>query len=758
MRAFIVEDDFAMRQVLEEKVRLYGYEVNAYEDATSALNAYRTTFAHLVFLDLGLPDMDGTELCRRIRAYPRGKYSLIVILSARRTPQDIQAALEAGADDYLTKPIELDFLDVRFTIIARQLHNVQQRKHAEEALLAHQEHLEQLVEARTHKLSQAVTEAQRLNDQLRQAMADRERAEELTRKLVTAIETIPLGVTITNLNGEIMYVNPADATMHGYTIEELLGKDIGIFAPPEYRNPLPPERIEALGIRVRESVNLHKDRGVFPVSLISTLVKTQQGEPMAIVTTCEDITTRKRAEEALRKSEQQYRLLAENVTDGIGIIQHERWVFGNVVLCSLFGCTLEQLVEKDDTELYPQACQTQAKHLHRQVEAGREPAMEEPFEFSISRNEREIWIESLHRQILWEGRSAILVTMRDITASKLKEMEHRREQRQLRKELITLKTSMRDRYRFGDIIGKSRVMQEVYELILSAAAVDDHVVVYGESGTGKELIAMTIHHLSHRQKNAFIPVNCGAIPEALFEDEAFGHRKGAFTGAHANAPGFFDAAHNGSLFLDEVGELNSAMQVKLLRALGGGGYTPVGSQTVKCSNVRIIAATNRNLKELVRQEHMREDFFYRIHVIAITVPPLRERKEDLPLLIDYFLQQYDKSFRYSTFPAHVLEHMYAYDWPGNVRELENTLKRYVTTHHLDFIGAIKDQPAQSRTPEPAMLPGDARLREALAAYEKELILHTLDRYHWNKTKAAKKLGLSRQSLLRRLEKYEILDN
>ena len=220
--------------------------------------------------------------------------------------------------------------------------------------------------------------------------------------------------------------------------------------------------------------------------------------------------------------------------------------------------------------------------------------------------------------------------------------EHKLEEQQFRKENIRLKTSIRERFKFGDIIGKNRSMQEVYEKITKAAVSNANVIIYGESGTGKELVAREIHRLSDDHDRPFIPVNCSAIPENLFESEFFGYKKGAFTGALVDKPGFFDLADGGTLFLDELGEIDLSAQVKLLRVLDGSGYTPIGGQDFKQVNVRIIAATNRDLKEDVKNGRIREDFFYRIHVIPITLPPLRERKDDLPLLIEHFLSMYTK--------------------------------------------------------------------------------------------------------------------
>jgi transcriptional regulator with PAS, ATPase and Fis domain len=234
-------------------------------------------------------------------------------------------------------------------------------------------------------------------------------------------------------------------------------------------------------------------------------------------------------------------------------------------------------------------------------------------------------------------------------------------------------------------------MQAVYDLILKASASNASVIIFGESGSGKELVARAIHQLSDRRTGNFVAVNCGAIPKDLMEREFFGHLKGAFTGANADKGGFLDSADGGTLFLDEIGEIKQEIQVKLLRVLDGVGYTPLGGIKLKKSNFRVIAATNRDLVKLVKGGRMREDFFYRIRILPIQLPPLRERKEDIPLLIDHFLAVLAKGKQGPMhLPVRVREAMETYNWPGNVRELQNVLHTYITLGKLDLMGQISE--------------------------------------------------------------------
>jgi len=348
-------------------------------------------------------------------------------------------------------------------------------------------------------------------------------------------------------------------------------------------------------------------------------------------------------------------------------------------------------------------------------------------------------------------------TLQDISQQKQLEMYLKQESDQLRQENIRLKSAMTERYRFGDIVGKSPSMQEVYELIIKAAASDSNVIVYGESGTGKELVARAIHDLSSRKDKEFVMVNCGAIPETLLESEFFGYRRGAFTGAHADNPGYLCAANEGTLFLDEVGDLNVGMQVKLLRAIEGGGYSPLGNSDMQNSDFRIIAATNKNLEDLLDQGTIREDFFYRIHIIPIHLPPLRDRKEDLPHLIDHFLKFYGGGKKTSFIPGKVYEALQSYDWPGNVRELQNVLRRYLAINKIDLTRKANPAGGNEHEAETVEIDFDANdLRSVIRQFEKNVILKALDNTRWHRGKAASVMGISRKTLFRKMKDHELI--
>ena len=304
-------------------------------------------------------------------------------------------------------------------------------------------------------------------------------------------------------------------------------------------------------------------------------------------------------------------------------------------------------------------------------------------------------------------------------------------------------------------------MQELYRLLERVCDSDSTVLVQGENGTGKELIAKALHYNSRRKNNKFLVVNCGAFNENLLESELFGHIKGAFTGASKDKKGLFEAANNGTLFLDEIGETSMTMQVKLLRVLQQGTFTPVGSTNMKQSNVRVLAATNRNLIEMVKQGTFREDLFYRLNVINIVVPPLRERKEDIPLLMDHFLTNYQEgrnSKEVKQVEKQCMERMLDHDWPGNVRELENEIERLCVLSGKEPSLGIDLLSPRIRENRKTQYPGlrvKGRLKDAVAQLEKQMILEGLERCNWNKSQLAKELGISRANLISKVDKFQL---
>jgi len=322
----------------------------------------------------------------------------------------------------------------------------------------------------------------------------------------------------------------------------------------------------------------------------------------------------------------------------------------------------------------------------------------------------------------------------------------------LLKENIYLRQELEKKYAFMDIIGKSHKMQEVLALVKTVAKSNSTILIEGESGTGKELVARAIHNSSLRSEGPFVAVSCAALPESLLESELFGHEKGAFTGAIARKKGRFELANNGTLFLDEIGDISPKTQVGLLRILEEKEFRRVGGTEVIKTDVRIISATNKDLKKLVEQEIFREDLYYRINVVSIQLPPLRERKQDIPLLVQHFLKKYclENKKDLDGLSEEASRLLMKYDWPGNVRELENIIERAVVVAKGNII--LPDDlpllPSSEGRLEPT---SDMSLQEL----EREHIVRVLQSNDWNITKTAKKLGIDRNTLSSKIKKYRI---
>jgi two-component system, NtrC family, response regulator HydG len=450
----------------------------------------------------------------------------------------------------------------------------------------------------------------------------------------------------------------------------------------------------------------------------------------------------KRSEEALKESEERYRLLTEQVAEGVALVQDTRFCYVNPAFCSMFNVSspesiLGQTVQDPltgDTDAITRCYGNKADDL---LKAKLEKV------HHLVQQEKRLWIQICHVPISFQRRPALLSTFKDITEIKEQQMEAQRMAELLNNENRVLRSSLRERYRLGDILGRCQAMQEVYELILKASATDASVAIFGESGSGKELVARAIHDHGDRKNNRFVAVNCGAIQESLFEREFFGHHKGAFSSAHTDSPGYLDMADGGTLFLDEVGELTLGMQAKLLRAIEGGEYRPIGGTETISADFRIISASNTALSDKVTSGNMRNDFFFRIQVIQIELPPLRNRKQDIPLLVEHFLRKMKKKSAISRVPGDIMDALIEYDWPGNVRELRNVLQRYITLGHIEFFAPGMDAGM-------GPIPKHLNLGEAICKLEQSLISKALQKTDGNRTRAAALLGISRRALFRKM--------
>lgn len=333
----------------------------------------------------------------------------------------------------------------------------------------------------------------------------------------------------------------------------------------------------------------------------------------------------------------------------------------------------------------------------------------------------------------------------------------------LESENLQLHQQLDKKFGLENVLGHSKAMEEIFDIVRQVAPTKANVLIQGESGTGKELIAKAIHRLSPRAKQPMVTVHCAALSSGVLESELFGHEKGAFTGAHERRMGRIEQAQGGTLFLDEIGEIDASIQIKLLRFLGERTFERVGSGKTLSADVRIVVATNKNLEQLVKAGTFREDLYYRLNVVPLIMPPLRERREDIPLLAQAFLKEFarENGKAVNDFEAPALEALIAHNWPGNVRELRAAVERAVVLCRRDRV-ALKDlperilgatAPSAALAPEPGAPPDGENLTVQHA--EKQLIARALREGGGNRTEAARKLGMSRRTLHRKMHKYQL---
>lgn len=342
------------------------------------------------------------------------------------------------------------------------------------------------------------------------------------------------------------------------------------------------------------------------------------------------------------------------------------------------------------------------------------------------------------------------------------------EQKNLLLENLYLRQELQEKYGFHNIVGKSKKMQEIYRIIAKVAPTESTVLIYGQSGTGKELIARAIHYNSPRRDKQFVTVDCAVLSENLLESELFGHVRGSFTGAVTTKPGLFEVADGGTVFLDEVGNISLPIQAKLLRVLQEREFTPVGGTKAKKVDIRLIAATNKDLEKMIKEETFREDLYYRLNIVPIVLPPLKERQEDIPLLAVHFLKKYSEEMGKTIkgFTPEAMEKLMKYPWPGNVRELENVIERTVVMmdeemvriEHLILPGQQENERAEKQVPMTSeeLKEIKKQLREkAVEEIEKAFVINALERNQWNVTRAAEEVGMLRPNFQALMRKYNL---
>jgi PAS domain S-box-containing protein len=429
----------------------------------------------------------------------------------------------------------------------------------------------------------------------------------------------------------------------------------------------------------------------------------------------------------------------------------------NEAACRMLGYSSEEMVGKKPPELGFGLDPADVEELRKSLRQHGNVRFERTIK---TRDGRELPVEITGSLVKFENREFVCWFARDITERRkaeeaLKQAFHEIEQlkNRLQEENVYLQQEIKLTHNFEEIIGKSKRIQEVLHAVERVAETNATVLILGESGTGKELIARAIHNIGLRHDRPLVKVNCAALPASLMESELFGHEKGAFTGALKSKAGRFELANGGTIFLDEIGELPLEMQVKLLRVIQSGEFDRVGGSRTLGTDVRIIAATNRDLEKAVSERTFRDDLFYRLNVFPILVPPLRERREDVPLLVDYFVRKYAKKIgrEINVIPRGVLSTLENYGWPGNIRELENIIERSVILsrgNQLEVGNWFYDDTK----------PEEENQHRTLAEVERNYILKVLDSTHWRvsgSNGAAQILGMNPQTLVSRMKKLGI---
>jgi PAS domain S-box-containing protein len=506
------------------------------------------------------------------------------------------------------------------------------------------------------------------------------RSEERFRLVVEAVKDC--AIFMLDLSGRITTWSPGAERLKGYRADEIIGRHFSIFYCPEDLACGKPEmelRVASeTGRYEDEGRRLRKDGSQFWASVVITAIRDADAKLIGFAKVTRDQTDRRNAEEALRRSEQHSRLLFEFSPDAVLACNQEGQIIeANARIESLFGYGRNELLGQSVEVLIPE--RFQQTHSKYRGEYTREPRMR-PMGVGLElygrrKDGSEFPVDIMLGPVERQSGRIVLTVIRDLSERKQYEEALRRseeEKRYLEEELNTT-------HRFEEIIGESPGLKRALKQVETVAPTDATVLILGETGTGKELIARAVHNLSARREHAFVKLNCSAIPAGLLESELFGHEKGAFTGAIAQKIGRLQLAHEGTLFLDEIGDLPLELQPKILRALQEHEIERLGGTRTIPVNVRLMAATNRDLTKMVNEGQFRSDLYYRLRVFPLTIPPLRERREDIPDLVRYFVSQHSKRMNrpIETIPTEVMQALIKWRWPGNVRELENFIERSV---------------------------------------------------------------------------------
>ncbi|MEW5802110.1 MAG: sigma 54-interacting transcriptional regulator [bacterium] len=569
----------------------------------------------------------------------------------------------------------------------------------------------------------------------------------------TIIDTINDLLIIISPDQHITFVNQATLKVLGYEREELLGKPFHFLLEKNCSLREVDLNTEAQkGMIEDTSCDLITKAGEsIPVSFSGWPMLDEKKQVLEIVGIARDVREKAEAERKIKEERDKLNTLINTTNDLIFIRTPQgKTTFISHAVQDILGYSPEEF-KNLPYELFLSSNPINQGFLESPGRWCAKGEKVEPYwtEF-LARDGKRLFLEINEAPLLGKKGEIIQIMGIGRDISERKKLEEQVRDWQERQSKTTEET-----YQFGNIIGKSRKMQEIYELIKVVSQNNSTVLVQGESGTGKELIAQAIHYQSLRRDHPFIEVTCSVLSEQLLESELFGHVKGAFTGAVSDKPGRFELADGGTIFLDEIGDVSLNEQVKLLRVVQEREIVRVGGNKRIKINVRIIAATNKNLKEAVARGTFREDLFYRLNVVPVIVPPLRERKEDIPLLVNHFIKKMNKKIgkQINGISQKALNILWKDDWPGNIRQLENTIE-YAVIRCRDPEIKVRDLPAEIHDLEGES--ASSSVQDLMADIERSALIDVLENCQWNMTQAALKLNISRTTLWRKIKKYEVV--
>ena len=717
----IVDDDLPSLNTLSLMLTAEGYEVRGVPDGQMALTVVENKPPELILLDVRMPGMNGFEVCRQIKADEKSSSIPILFLSALDELQNKVKGFTVGAVDFITKPFQTE------EVLARVDTHL--------TLSRLREHLDQQVKIRTASLAES------------------------EERYHSIVESSPASI-ITIQNGHITFVNPAGVRMLGFSNpEELVGKPVMDFIAPESKQMVTDRiaRLEYGRENLAAEIALIRRDGMV-ITVESTSVSVDIGGIPTAVIIAKDITERKQLEIKLKDSQERFRAFMDNNPAAIYIKdENDVHLYCNQFAAEAAKMKPEEFVGAHTHDLFPPNIADRLLALDQKV-------LNENIEYLsdevlIKDKEGARWYKDIKFPVkLTSGKKLLGGISFDITNIKQSEqkLQHAYNEivhlkQKLEQENIYLRDEIEVNYRHDEIIGKSKPVMKMLSSAEQVAGTDSTVLILGETGTGKEVLARSIHKISSRQNRQMVKVNCAALPATLIESELFGRDKGAYTGALNKQIGRFEIADGSTIFLDEIGELPLELQAKLLNVLQEGTFERLGSPQTISVNVRIIASTNRDLARAVTEGRFRKDLYYRLNVFSIAVPPLRQRTEDIPLLVWSFVKEFEKSIgkTIEKIPQKSIEAMQQYPWPGNIRELRNVVENAMIITKGKTLKLIPPV-------DPSLkLPQDFKLETV----ERNHIIEVLKKTSWRvsgEKGAARLLGLKRTTLDSRMKKLGIV--